>query len=394
MLHSGIPPLEALRRGVWFKLICGASYHHLPSVQALSTVYTLAGVDCIDVAADPAIVLAARAGVELAIQLSTKVEPSMVRPLLMISLNDGEDPHFRKATFNPTVCPEDCLRPCVGVCPANAIVWSSADVDSSFQGIIDDLCYGCGRCLPVCPSQLISTRPYELAVDAVAAELLGEIDAIEIHTHIGRLSDFKRLWRQLKPWLKHLKLLAVSCPDGHGVIDYLWQLYDIVSTASLPIVWQTDGRPMSGDIGAGTTHATIRYAQKVLLNGPPGYIQLAGGTNDHTVPRMKALGLLACADQLTPQERRIAGVAYGSYARTLLAPYLSHLRNLRAKDAGFDKSSSLPACSSSEAGSECYRESIPISLAEALTVAGSLTGQLKQFVGFETSSANCVRAHL
>lgn len=392
LLHSSILPLEALERGIWFKLICGASYHHLPSVLTLSTVYTLAGADCIDVAADPAVVSAARAGVEAAVQLSTGVESPAVRPLLMVSLNDGDDLHFRKATFDPKACPEDCSRPCVGICPANAIVSSVADIDSSFQGVIDQRCYGCGRCLPVCPSQLISARPYILTVDAIVAELLGEIDAIEIHTKVGRLSSFKRLWRQLGPSLRHLKLLAISCPDGYGVIDYLWQLHDIVSTTSLPVVWQTDGRPMSGDIGAGTTHATIRYAQKVLLNGPPGYIQLAGGTNNYTVPRMKALDLLAGADQSVPQKRRIAGVAYGSYARALLAPFLGGLGDLNAKDSGFDKSSSLPACSSSEMSLESCCESKPILLAEALAVAGSLTGQLKQFVGLESVFPNKIQS--
>jgi len=45
-------------------------------------------------------------------------------PLLMVSLNDGEDPHFRKAEFNSAVCPTDCDRPCEKICPVQAIVFN------------------------------------------------------------------------------------------------------------------------------------------------------------------------------------------------------------------------------------------------------------------------------
>ncbi|HBL14799.1 MAG TPA: 4Fe-4S ferredoxin, partial [Cyanobacteria bacterium UBA11162] len=57
--------------------------------------------------------------------------------------------------------------------------------------------------------------------------------------------------------------------------------------------WQTDGRPMSGDIGIGATRAAVKLAQKVLAAGLPGYVQLAGGTNHHTVSKLKTLGLLS-----------------------------------------------------------------------------------------------------
>lgn len=56
-------PLHSLKQGTWFKLICGASFQDLPAVHNLSLAYTLAGVDCIDVAADPAVVEAARGGI-------------------------------------------------------------------------------------------------------------------------------------------------------------------------------------------------------------------------------------------------------------------------------------------------------------------------------------------
>jgi hypothetical protein len=36
-------PKASLHQGTWFKLICGASFHHLPSIRELAFLYTLAG---------------------------------------------------------------------------------------------------------------------------------------------------------------------------------------------------------------------------------------------------------------------------------------------------------------------------------------------------------------
>jgi Fe-S-cluster-containing hydrogenase component 2 len=46
------------------------------------------------------------------------------RPWVMVSVNDQEDLHFRKASFDPTECPADCPRPCETVCPTQAISFS------------------------------------------------------------------------------------------------------------------------------------------------------------------------------------------------------------------------------------------------------------------------------
>jgi len=324
----------------------------LPSVRNLALAYTLAGADCIDVAADTAVISAA---VE-ALQSADRLEAAAVRrgfgyrgrPLLMVSLNDGEDPHFRKAEFNRAACPADCSRPCESICPAQAIVFAR-DGDApemNFSGVIDGRCYGCGRCLPVCPIEQIVTRSY---VSAPAAVVPGVLDAgaqaIEIHTQVGRKEDFQRLWAAIAPAAGKLKLLAISCPDGEGLVDYLWWLWELIEPLPCPLIWQTDGRPMSGDIGAGTTRAAIKLGQKVLAAGLPGYVQLAGGTNDRTVGKLRAAGLLPTQevrrmkDELDSQlmetprgasalniaHPQIAGVAYGSYARVLLKQVLDEL---------------------------------------------------------------------
>lgn len=322
-------PWHALEEGHWFKLICGASFQDLLCIRSLTLAYSIAGADCIDVAADPAVIRAAQEGMKVASQLSeVAAEKGFVRqgaPILMVSFNDGEDPHFRKAEFDATQCPSECPRPCETICPAQAI---------TVDGVIDQRCYGCGRCLPVCPSQLIMARSYVSTPSAIAPliEEMG-IDAIEIHTQVGHEQGFVRLWQAIAPWSHHLKLLAISCQDHENLIDYLQFLYQVVSPLKCPLIWQTDGRPMSGDIGKGTTHPAIRMAQKVLEAGLPGYVQLAGGTNHHTVTKLQQIGLLKqhsyrskpSVTTANLKSNGVSGVAYGSYARSLLLPIFQQL---------------------------------------------------------------------
>ena len=59
-------PLHSLEAGNWFKLICGASFQDLSAVRNLALSYSLAGADCIDVAADPAVITAAKEGIAAA----------------------------------------------------------------------------------------------------------------------------------------------------------------------------------------------------------------------------------------------------------------------------------------------------------------------------------------
>jgi Fe-S-cluster-containing hydrogenase component 2 len=317
-------PLLSLKAGNWFKLICGASFQHLPAVRNLTLAYALAGVDCIDVAADSAVIAAAQEGLQVASNLTAAAQRQGFgkrgNPWLMVSLNDGEDPHFRKAEFNQTECPTDCPRPCERICPAQAIIFHRPN--DNFSGVVSESCYGCGRCLPVCPSQLIYTRSYVSTPGAIAPLVLSTgVDAVEIHTQVGRREEFERLWKAIAPWVDRLQLIAISCPDGDGMVDYLWSLYNLIAPLPCALIWQTDGRPMSGEIGDGTTRAAVKLGQKVLAAGLPGYVQLAGGTNSYTVAKLKAAGLLKTPDPLP----FISGIAYGSYARVLLSPILDQL---------------------------------------------------------------------
>ena len=74
----------------------------------------------------------------------------------MISLSDGEDAHFRKAWFNPNLCPSSCSRPCQNICPAKAI--------ENKGGINANKCYGCGRCIDRCPLGIIQEKDLRLTL--------------------------------------------------------------------------------------------------------------------------------------------------------------------------------------------------------------------------------------
>lgn len=341
-------------------------------------VYGLAGVDCIDMAADPAVVAAVRAGLDAAAAL----EPGLVRPLLMVSLNDGEDPHFRKAAFDPRRCPADCPRPCEAICPAQAIALPP-DLQTATAGVIERRCYGCGRCWPVCPVENITARSY-VSAPAVAMEMAiaAGIDALEIHTQVGHFQDFQRLWQQISPWLDQLKLVSISCPgsdgpEGETLEQYLPRLAALMKLPAKALIWQTDGRPMSGDIGAGTTQAAIQLAQRVLALELPGHVQLAGGTNGSTLSKLDALGLLKAIPG--SQARTVAGVAYGSYGRSLLNPMLQQLetasgRSASGRSASGHLASGLPVSGPLSAG---HLEDHPGLLAAALAEVQALLAPLR-----------------
>ncbi|TVU00710.1 hypothetical protein EJB05_53852, partial [Eragrostis curvula] len=321
------PQVAALRRGDWVKLICGASFEDAADVRNLSLVYTLAGVDCIDCAADSSVVGAVNEGIDVA----ASIVPAVQRPWVMVSVNDDcRDLHFRKAEFDPEDCPPNCSKPCEKVCPADAISLQSAMVggeqtqsDSLLGklqgGVITERCYGCGRCLPVCPYDRISEHylllqffvPFlfflhhqkfitdeqylylqtklQALLETISgaasyirdptttAELLkrNDVDAIEIHT-TGMYGNryVQCSLNSLTESINNVKLVAVSLPDiGESTLDFMNAIYTIMEHDLQGYnLWQLDGRPMSGDIGRGETRETISFAVHMasMSDRPPG----------------------------------------------------------------------------------------------------------------------------
>jgi hypothetical protein len=83
-------------------------------------------------------------------------------------------------------------------------------------------------------------------------------------------------------------------------------------------IWQTDGRPMSGDLGRGATLSAVRFGAAVLGMGLGlgQHVQLAGGTNGHTARKLAELGLLGAPGKAPGTF--VSGAAFGGHARKVL----------------------------------------------------------------------------
>tara|TARA_B100000700_G_C15023075_1_gene846749 strand:- start:1192 stop:2259 length:1068 start_codon:yes stop_codon:yes gene_type:complete len=300
ILNSNIE--KALSQGQWVKLICGASNQDLPSIADLCAVYGIAGVHCIDVSADAAVVNAAKESLDW-VEARTGN-----RPWLMISLSDGKDAHFRKAWFDPKSCPKDCPRPCQKICPAKAI--------PSAGGIHSSKCYGCGRCIDTCPMGLINEKDRRLKLEDFAP-LMSELrpDAIEIHTAPGRSKAFQKTIKELLSVNLSLKRIAVSCGiQGYGITheklaQELWERFECLKAYGQKPIWQLDGRRMSGDLGYGAARVSVKLWKQMKSIAPPGPLQLAGGTNGETIKHL-------------PGKNGPSGVAFGGMARKIIQPWL------------------------------------------------------------------------
>jgi hypothetical protein len=114
-----------------------------------------------------------------------------------------------------------------------------------------------------------------------------------------------------------LRRVAVSAGlEGcsiEGLAAELWQRFRLLRRAGFRPLWQLDGRPMSGDVGAGTARAAVALLERLGPLAPPGPLQLAGGTNAHTLALLQRSGVGAPG---------AAGVAFGGVARRSLQSLL------------------------------------------------------------------------
>jgi len=292
------------KKDKWIKLICGASNEDVIAIEDLCAIYTAAGVNYIDVAAEESIVYAAQKGINWAKEIFKN------SPGIMISISDGNDIHFRKAKFDPLKCPPHCQRPCEKVCPTFAI-------DNS--GIKESKCYGCGRCLNSCPLNLISEYEYNLSKGDLASTLKKiKPDAVEIHTEIDRIDSFAKVVNVIKCSETKLDKISISCglnqsvktsQEPRDLLKAFWERYEILHELNIPLIWQLDGRPMSGDLAPTTSRDVVKLFETIGSDLPPGLIQLAGGTNEKTYEFLKSNNL--------PD-----GIAFGSSARKIMQPLI------------------------------------------------------------------------
>ena len=113
-----------------------------------------------------------------------------------------------------------------------------------------------------------------------------------------------------------LKKISVSCglnqsrKGAKDLLKALWERYEILVEHNVSLIWQLDGRPMSGDLAPFTGKDTVKLWNNIGSHLPPGLIQLAGGTNEKTHEFLKINNF--------PD-----GIAFGSSARKIMQPLIN-----------------------------------------------------------------------
>ena len=115
-----------------------------------------------------------------------------------------------------------------------------------------------------------------------------------------------------------MEKISISCglnqsvkkwQEPEDLLKALWERYEILNELNIPLIWQLDGRPMSGDLAPTTSRDTVKLFERIGSHLPPGLIQLAGGTNEKTHEFLKSNNL--------PD-----GIAFGSSARKIMQPLI------------------------------------------------------------------------
>ena len=141
---------------------------------------------------------------------------------------------------------------------------------------------------------------------------------MEIHTEINRLDSFANVVSILKSSGMKLDKISISCglnqsfkkaQEPEDLLKALWERYEILNELDIPLIWQLDGRPMSGDLAPTTSRDAVKLFEKIGSDLPPGLIQLAGGTNEKTHEFLNSNNL--------PD-----GIAFGSAARKIMQPLI------------------------------------------------------------------------
>ena len=304
-----------LKRGQYFKLVCGAGNENAEEVRRLTIIYALAGCNGFDVSATPEVVEACVSGIEMAYELSSKLKKEIrTRPFITVSVGMGGDHHVRKA-----IIVDDCVDcgKCIPACPTDAI--------PEDYHIIREKCIGCGNCVAVCPPKVAAIR-YEHN-----AKILEEIlpnclslgaENIELHAAVADNDSIIEEWRTVSDAQPN-NFISMCLDRNHlsntHLIERICQAGEI---AGERLIIQADGVPMSG--GADDFNTTLQaiaiadiiskdlVAKNNKFSDLP--ILLSGGTNGKT----KELAELCNIE--------FSGVSIGTHARNIVKEYV-HNKN-------------------------------------------------------------------
>lgn len=272
--------LASLNNGSYKKIICGAANTSERQVERMALVYALAEANVIDIAPLENIYNATKRGINRALVIN----PELVPPLIMTSVNVGDDKHFRKASFNYAQC-VNCLE-CAKVCDVNKD---------------PEKCYGCARCVEACQHNAISMIKMPIGLK------IKDYETIEIHTGSSTIEEVQAYVEINKSSINKASLISVSIDSSRfNAVDLINYTNSIVSLFGRKIIIQADGLSMRGGSSKTATLPTISAASMLIDAGVNAYIQLSGGTNHLTQEIVKITGL------------KISGIAWGTFARKII----------------------------------------------------------------------------
>lgn len=320
MQLSKSPTLKSLANKHYHKLIIGAALKDFKTIEDYAYLFTHAGANSIDISAFPLSLISAQRGLAKALIEN----PELEAPLIMVSVNIAEDPHFRRIELNTETCTE-CLL-CIPSCPAAAFY-----LDKGQFAYEPNLCYGCSNCLPYCAYDALSFENWNGSSPETITELIAlGATAFEIHLSPD-LEAFKNFYAKLPRNDNILESFSIGsgllnteqlCETALTIVKAVHNKYQ----GPHPLVLQTDGIPLSGArdlysleqsgikvqqeenkdlVSIENARIVIEALGKAELRDLV-YVQISGGCTERSLAKAHALGV------------PIAGVAIGSYARKKL----------------------------------------------------------------------------
>lgn len=298
--------ISALEEGKFTKIICGAANTNKRHVERLAMVYALSGANALDISPSQEIISSAKSGIEKALDAyinNPEKFPCYKEPVLMISLDSGNDLHFRKAEINYERC-INCFE-CIDSCPSKALY-----SDNNLLIFNKNNCYGCGRCAENCQQNAVNLEKFCTSPETN----FEDIKAIEIHTGNNSIEEVKKYLELNVSLLKNVELLSFCVESkrfgSNEMQDYVNSLTSLVSRKA---IIQIDGIPMGATVEPFSSLQTISASAVLLKGKTDAYIQLSGGTNHLTKKLVNRLGL------------KISGIGYGTFARKIILSFIEEL---------------------------------------------------------------------
>ncbi len=307
--------ISSLENHNYHKLIIGAALKDYEAIENYAYFFTHAKANVIDISAFPHSVICAKKGIEKALSENASLEA----PAIMVSVNIGKDPHFRRIEVDYENC-TNCLL-CVPTCPSGAF-----SIEEKKLGYEIDLCFACSKCLDYCSFDALAFKDWSAYKPESLLELI-ELGASAIEIHLNNdLDAFEKFYTSL-PKLPDYFLQSFSIGSemmsAEELISAFERIIKVVEKAyqeGKEIIIQTDGIAISGtkdikdrDLPSIENAKTIleHLANKGLKplfisenkSKTKVFVQLAGGIDEKSLSKAHRQNVM------------VNGVAIGSSAR-------------------------------------------------------------------------------